>query len=260
MKIFSCLSNIFFRCTAKFAARVASCCETGLVRSENQDSIYVDADKIAFCVADGMGGGQGGGEASKIAKRCFVEALEKEIAFPVRLKRVYDAMLKANSEIRCVAKDKNYSHMASTFVAFLVNAMTGEGVIGYVGDSRVYLYRDGVLKQLTRDHTLATELAQRTAEACNVDKLERFSHILTRALGTESDVFPEWRKADVKDGDWFMLCSDGLYNMMESSSIASAFENAASPDDVLRALCANVVAGGATDNYSAIVVKIEACR
>ena len=258
MKIFSRLSNKLFHRSPKFVARVASCCETGLVRSENQDSIHINVDRIAFCVADGMGGGQGGAEASEIAKNCFIEALANESHYPACIKKVYEAMLTANSEIRRVAKSKGYSHMASTFVAFLVNAMTGEGVIGYVGDSRAYLYRDGALKQLTRDHTLATELAQRTAEiGGNVAKLERFSHILTRALGTENDVFPEWRKADVKEGDWFLLCSDGLYNMMDSSSIASAFEHATSPEDVLRTLCANVIIGGAIDNYSAVVVKIE---
>lgn len=256
-RLLDTLSGVFGKRAAKFAAEVASCSELGLVRKENQDSIHVDAERLAFCVADGMGGGQGGGEASAIAVRHFADAIRKSNAYPSRIRRVYEEISVANSEIRAVAKAKGYEHMGTTITVMLADARTGDGVIGYVGDSRAYLYRDGKLKQLTRDHTLATELASQTGESGRViANLERFSHVLTRSLGSEEDVFPEWRKADIKPGDYFLVCSDGLYGMMDFASIESAFADAKTPAEALRTLSANVVIGGAMDNYSAIVVKI----
>ena len=189
MKFVEKLAEVFGRGGAKFAAEVASCNEIGLVRKENQDSIYVDAERLAFCVADGMGGGQGGAEASAIAKRLFAESVSSATSYPSRIRRAYEGIVAANSEIRAAARKNGFEHMGSTIAIFLADERTGEGVIGYIGDSRVYLYRDGKLKQITRDHTLATELASQNTGSvrCDAANLERFSHVLTRALGAEAE-------------------------------------------------------------------------
>ena len=236
--------------------------EKGPVRKENQDHFHVSSDRRLFCVADGMGGGEGGAKASEIA--CSAVACGDDGArdFTSRISRISRSIIKANSDIRIYARQAGYRQMATTVTVLAFDEKAQCAVIGYVGDSRVYRYRNGKLSQLTHDHTLAGELGRRTIPQSLLERFsagaDRLSHILTRAVGIEADIQTEWRKVDVQDGDMFLVCTDGVYDMAGEDGMAAAFATSGGVcKTAAEALADAIVAAGAMDNYTMIVVKAE---
>ena len=244
----------------RFRTDVAFASECGLVRRENQDNVVVDPKTLVFCVADGMGGGEAGGEASASICRNVDSALHERASFADRVRLVDDAIHRADGEIRAVSAAAGYRQMGST-VAVLVSDGKRIAAVGNVGDSRVYRLRDGKLCQLTRDHTLTAEilshrLPQGAKPLADVRALA-LSHVLTRAVGVGQERLKvDWRRVDVKEGDVMLLCSDGVYGSVLPSELAAAVAAGGGAKEILGRICSLVVAAGAHDNYSAVVVKI----
>ena len=244
----------------KFKTDVAFASECGLVRRENQDHLVADPKALVFCVADGMGGGEAGGEASATVCRNVDSVLHERASFADRVRLVDDAIHRADGEIRAVSASAGYRQMGTT-VAVLVSDGKRIAAVGNVGDSRVYRIRDGKLTQLTRDHTLTAEilshrLPQGVKPLADVRALA-LSHVLTRAVGVGQERLKvDWRKVDVKVGDVMLLCSDGVYGAVAPSALAAAVAAGGGAKEILRRICSLVVAAGARDNYSAVVVKI----
>lgn len=240
---------------------IASVSEQGLVRRDNQDSFFIDPRGALFCVADGMGGGQGGGKASEIVCDCMKDAAAKAKAFPDLMKRASDAIIEANSEIRKYAMARGWRQMGTTVAAIFLDAEKfGLGVIAHVGDSRIYRARGGNLELLTHDHTVAGEIGRRSSIKSLSEELARhmgrLSHVLTRAVGIEEAVIPDWRKIDVRKGDIYMICSDGIYDMLERDFICGALSKTDSSRDAVDLISRAVVNAGACDNYTCIVLRI----
>ena len=248
-----------FRRKGGIELEFAAISECGLVRRDNQDHFAAHPDSGVFCVADGMGGGEGGAKASEIACAKVSKAASDKTDFPERIRRIASAVRAANGEIREYAKNAGYRQMATTATILAVEKRTGVGVIGYVGDSRVYRFRGGELTQLTHDHTLAGELSRRAATRALADQLDgravALSHVLTRAVGIEPDVQTEWRKIDLHDGDMYLICSDGVYDMVAAGGLRDVFAAGGTPQEIADRLAVKVVDGGAEDNYTAIVLK-----
>ena len=244
----------------RFRTDVAFASECGLVRRENQDNVVVDPKTLVFCVADGMGGGEAGGEASASICRNVDSALHERASFADRIRLVDDAIHRADGEIRAVSAAAGYRQMGST-VAVLVSDGKRIAAVGNVGDSRVYRLRDGKLCQLTRDHTLTAEilshrLPQGAKPLADVRALA-LSHVLTRAVGVGQERLKvDWRRVDVKEGDVMLLCSDGVHGSVLPSELAAAVAAGGGAEEILGRICSLVVAAGAHDNYSAVVVKI----
>ena len=244
----------------RFRTDVAFASECGLVRRENQDNVVVDPKTLVFCVADGMGGGEAGGEASASICRNVDSALHERASFADRVRLVDDAIHRADGEIRAVSAAAGYRQMGST-VAVLVSDGKRIAAVGNVGDSRVYRLRDGKLCQLTRDHTLTAEilshrLPQGAKPLADVRALA-LSHVLTRAVGVGQERLKvDWRRVDVKEGDVMLLCSDGVHGSVLPSEVAAAVAAGGGAEEILGRICSLVVAAGAHDNYSAVVVKI----
>jgi protein phosphatase len=244
----------------RFRTDVAFASECGLVRRENQDNVVVDPKTLVFCVADGMGGGEAGGEASASICRNVDSALHERASFADRVRLVDDAIHRADGEIRAVSAAAGYRQMGST-VAVLVSDGKRIAAVGNVGDSRVYRLRDGKLCQLTRDHTLTAEilshrLPQGAKPLADVRALA-LSHVLTRAVGVGQERLKvDWRRVDVKEGDVMLLCSDGVHGSVLPSELAAAVAAGGGAKEILGRICSLVVAAGAHDNYSAVVVKI----
>ena len=244
----------------KFRTDVAFASECGLVRRENQDHVVVDQKTLVFCVADGMGGGEAGGEASASICRNVDSALHERASFADRVRLVDDAIHRADGEIRAVSAAAGYRQMGTT-VAVLVSDGKRIAAVGNVGDSRVYRLRDGKLCQLTRDHTLTAEilshrLPQGAKPLADVRALA-LSHVLTRAVGVGQERLKvDWRRVDVKEGDVMLLCSDGVHGSVLPSELAAAVAAGGGAKEILGRICSLVVAAGAHDNYSAVVVKI----
>jgi protein phosphatase len=249
-----------FRRRRSIHVEIASFCECGPVRRENQDHVLVNRRGLVFCVADGMGGGEAGGQASDIICRSIDSALREHVGFADRVRLVDDAIRRADDEIRAIASSAGYRQMGST-VAVLISDGKRIAAVGNVGDSRVYRLRDRKLQQLTRDHTLteailASRPPQGVRPLADVRALA-LSHVLTRAVGVGQDRLKvDWRKFDVKDGDVLLVCSDGVHGAMPPSALSAAVSGGGDAKAILSRICALVVAAGAHDNYSAVVVKI----
>lgn len=236
--------------------------ETGLVRKDNQDHVFVDDGKTVFCVADGMGGGSEGARASEIVCEEMSKAADGD--FSGRLKAADGAIAAANDRIFRYAKEKGFKQMGSTVALLAVDpADAHRAAICHVGDSRVYRVRKGTAELLTADHTIGGQLSA-FAKGRQADDLKSrtnpLSHVLTRAIGVEAKVEGEWRKLDVDEGDVFLVCSDGVHDVVSDGEVGSFLS--ASPDvkGVSERLAARVVACGAPDNYSFVIVRFGGVR
>jgi serine/threonine protein phosphatase PrpC len=257
-RLFKWIRRRFSRPSLHMSA--ASLSERGLVRRDNQDHIFVRRSARSYCVADGMGGGEGGAEASRIVCSALSSAVADNHDFAERVRGVAEAIHASNTKIREFAASAGYRQMATTVTIFLVDpGNCRSGVVGHVGDSRVYRFRKGSLVRLTHDHTLAGELERSAvANALAGDLGGRrhvIAHMLTRAVGLEKEVQPDWRKIDIKSGDWFLLCSDGVYDMVPDSKLEAAIAAGGMPHEVVRRIADEVVAAGAEDNYSMVIIR-----
>lgn len=245
----------------RFLVDVASISERGLVRAENQDHVFVNRERTTFCVADGMGGGEGGATASEMVCLFMSKAVAKNGDFGERVKRVDDAFRAANAAIRAYAYRAGFKQMASTATVLMADETDGrQAVVGFVGDSRVYRCREGLLTLLTHDHTMAGELMRRTAgQAMSVEfhgRQHALAHVLTRAVGVEAGVKPEWRKIDMRKGDVYLICSDGVHDMLSSEEIRALLSADEKAQDLVEGLSKKILSAGAVDNYSMVVLKI----
>ena len=234
--------------------------ETGLVRLENQDSVLVGSISGIYCVADGMGGGAEGARASAIVcEEVYRAASKVDGDFVAQMELIELGLQEANSKIYNYAKARDYRQMGSTAAVLAFDAPeSGRAAVCYVGDTRVYRIRDGLAKQLTRDHTVGVELGALLSPKHADDMKERshpLAHVLTRAIGTDCHANPEWRKVDVIKGDRFLICSDGVHDVM-SDALIGFLVGYGSLEDVKKRLAAAIVDKGAPDNYSFIILEV----
>ncbi len=237
---------------------VASFSECGPVRAENQDHVFVGG-RTVFCVADGMGGGEGGAKASEIVCDAVAKSYSRSAAFADSVGSADDAVRRADREVRDYASGRGYRQMGSTAAVLVLDAAGTRAAVGNIGDSRVYRLRGGELKQLTRDHTVESELLRRAGQRVSSGfanmRATAFAHMLTRAVGIGEEAALEWCEIDVRAGDVFLLCSDGVYGYSRPDGLKGALARGSDAGDVPERLKRLVRAGGAGDNFSAIVVK-----
>lgn len=238
---------------------VLTASETGLVRKDNQDSLFVDAAKTVFCVADGMGGGAEGGTAS----RFVCEEVEKAVAsvtdFAARVRAVDAAIGAANARILAYAEEKRFRQMGSTLAVLLVDPKDGRrAAICHIGDSRVYRVRRGSAELLTHDHTIGGQLSALATGRQAVSLKSRanpLSHVLTRAIGVDKEVAGEWRKIDVEDGDRYLVCSDGVHDVVSDSLVGEILTVERGLEAMSKRLGSVIVRNGAPDNYTYAIVE-----
>ncbi len=242
--------------------KVLRASETGLVRKDNQDNIFIDAMTNVYCVADGMGGGDEGAKASRIVCECLRRAVSQTGAgFVDRMEAVAGAIDEANFTVYDYARQRRYRQMGSTAAVLMFDGENkGRAAVCYVGDSRVYRVCRGLAAQLTRDHTVGAELSLRAgASGPDTDafasRSNPLSHILTRAVGTELSVAPDWRKVDVHEGDRFVICSDGVHDVITNTRLGFLV-GYDTLEKAKERLVAEIVKNGAPDNYSFILVEV----
>ncbi len=231
----------------------------GLVRSENQDSIMTDGVHNLFIVADGMGGHKGGKTASRLAIQTISSYLTKKLtedspcialdiekSYEEANRRIYNKGIQ-NPELR---------GMGTTVCLFLVRE-DGTAYIGNVGDSRLYMLKDGTLWQLTEDHTSIT--SQIKAGLLTGQKVPKspFSedHMLTKSVGFLSDIQADVFTKKVHSKEVYLLCSDGLTGAVSNEEIQNHLQSHQGKHRVQHCLNQALQKGGA-DNISVIVVEI----
>jgi protein phosphatase len=227
--------------------------DTGKKRRHNEDS-YVVAPPI-FAVADGMGGAQAGEIASKLAAAALEET---DPGTGNAEERLVSLIQEANRRVHERANsDPATSGMGTTITAALVegNLVT----FGHVGDSRAYLVRDGTMEQLTEDHSLVNELLKSGKLSPEEAETHPQRSVITRAVGTDPDVDVDTFVIEGKAGDVFLICSDGLTDMVEDEDILELLERY--HDDLDRATKSLVAAanrGGGEDNITVVAFGIAA--
>ena len=230
----------------------ASATDPGRRRRQNEDSYVVQPP--LFAVADGMGGAQAGEVASQLA----ASALEAGDSEALEGTRGLDALIQeANRRIYDRAStDPTASGMGTTMTVALVEGMTV--AIGHVGDSRAYLVRGELMEQLTEDHSLVNELLKTGKLSEEEAQVHPQRSVITRAVGTDPDVDVDGFTIEAEEGDIFLICSDGLSDMVEDEEILElVHSNRDDLDTAVKALVAAANKGGGEDNITAIAFQIS---
>lgn len=249
----------------------ASLTHPGRVRDVNEDAVAVFEKEAIWIVADGMGGHASGQLASRMAVQYaadfmlrwrlqpgFVWPFEVESRTPYSEASLVNALRVANVRIYNRAQVDDSCESMGTTAVMLHYDDDGRMLIAHVGDSRCYRLRQGSLEQLTEDHSLAREMS-RIMDVTEADAQAHVgSHIILRALGTEDDVEVDVRADQPMVGDVYLLCSDGLTDMVDDARISQLLLEEKSPRAIVEALVQAANDGGGHDNISVILVAVRA--
>lgn len=231
--------------------------DIGSKRTNNQDSIFfsdapVGALPNLYIVADGMGGHRAGDKASRMAIDITVDYVKKSnLENPIAiLKR---AMLVANNEIfKAADHDPDLTGMGTTMVAAV--AKNGKLYVANVGDSRLYSINNDI-KQITMDHSLVEELIRNGELERKKGRNHPEKNIITKAMGSREEVIPDFFEIDITAEDKFLLCSDGLSNMVEDDEIRDIIVEQDDLDKATGALIDRANYYGGSDNISVVLIS-----
>jgi len=223
---------------AALVLRSAAVTDAGKARATNEDACARRDDVGAYVVADGLGGHRSGETASRMVARVLEQPADPR-GLSTRVEQLIAGLRAVNGCLRVLAERDGADVLsASTVAALLVDG--SEWACVWAGDSRVYRLRDGVLEQLSRDHT---------------DEADE--HSVTRAVGGADDLELDIVRGDARAGDCFLLCTDGVYRALTRDEIAAALL-AQDPTEACATLKRAVLDGDASDNLTAVVVRVDA--
>ena len=230
----------------------------GKVRDHNEDAFFVsDEDGGFFIIADGMGGLAAGEIASKITKETISKALNKNAESSQPFERVLrDAFEAANAKVReALVENPSARGMGSTCVVLAFK--NSDFYIAYVGDSRIYLFRNHHLKQITRDHSYVEELFLRGLISAEEKIDHPYKSSITRYIGHADKIDVDITSGPLSNDDIFLLCSDGLSGEVPDSLIEEVLKSTPDIKDGVEKLITLALENGGNDNISAIAVKVE---
>lgn len=224
----------------------------GMVRTVNEDSIMSNPEVGLWAVADGMGGYEAGDVASKMIVSSMAE-IEMHEHLGAFVDDIEDKIIDANHRILEYAEIMHDGRiLGSTIVSLLIKGQVG--VCLWAGDSRLYLLRNNQLQQLSRDHSHVQELLDQGT----ITEAEAINHpdgnVITRAVGTSKELYIDINVFNVQIGDTFLLCSDGLYNVVDEVDIENHMKSH-DIDNAVKQMIVKALENGAPDNISVIVVK-----
>jgi PPM family protein phosphatase len=232
--------------------RCAVATDPGRKRRQNEDSFVVRPP--LFAIADGMGGARAGEIASALAAGALTEAKASGGGGEARVKQLVQ---EANRRVHeRAASDPTTSGMGTTMTVALVEPK-GEVTFGHVGDSRAYVLRGDALEQLTDDHSLVAELVRRGELSARDAEVHPQRSVITRALGTDPDVDVDAFTVRPEAGDVYLLCSDGLSDMVARDAIEEILRRHRDDlDGAARALVKAANRGGGDDNITAVLFEL----
>lgn len=249
---------------------VAGTTHVGMKRNHNEDNYLILPDQNLCCVADGMGGHSSGEIASKIAVDELAEffrltAEDQDATWPFKMdkSRNYDenrlatGIKLANKSIfEKACSDLKFKGMGTTIVS--VHFTQTSAYVGHVGDSRVYFFRQGVLKQVTEDHSLLNDYLK--AKKLTPEEIENFPHknVIVRALGMKETVLVDVAKVEPQEGDVFLLCSDGLSGMVTDPQMQEVLARTPELEEACSLLIDMANAAGGTDNVTCVLARFHA--
>src|SRR5215467_303095 len=247
--------------------RYAAKTDVGMKRTHNEDYFSLIEDEQLFIVADGMGGHASGEVASKMAADAVSEFYQRtkdeDATWPYKMdrqlsyieNRLVCGIKLANYRIyEAASRDLRYKGMGTTLVSCLIN---GEKIyIAHVGDSRAYRLRNGSIQQITRDHSLLEDYKDAKPDMTEEEQ-RNFPHknVITRALGMRDTVQVDIRSHQIKSGDVYILCSDGLSGMVVDTQISQIASNAKSLERAVAELVDAANRNGGTDNVTTLLLQ-----
>jgi serine/threonine protein phosphatase PrpC len=247
---------------------IASCTDPGMVRSHNEDSIASDAANGLVVLADGMGGYNAGEVASGMATTVITTEMQQLLAkvqpyeideqtkATVAARMIRDQVLKANTSIYQAAQSQpQYAGMGTTLVVCLF--FDNKIMVGHLGDSRLYRLREGKFSQVTRDHSLLQEQIDSGIITAEQAKHAQHKNLVTKALGIDPQVEPEIKEYEARTGDIYLLCSDGLCDMVDDDDMGMTLQAIGGN---LKLAAQQLVQmandNGGKDNVSVILVRV----
>jgi protein phosphatase len=251
----------------KLATHAAGRTDVGLVRKNNEDNFGFDNRIGIFVVCDGMGGQAAGELASKIAvdtvlgyfhqeeRRSGSEVLGRGFAeVSERANALANAVQLANKAIReASARDAGSAGMGCTLVAVRVEGNLFS--IAHVGDSRIYLVRQGAIQQLTTDHSLVMEQVRRGMITLEEAEHCEMQNVIVRALGSEDSVEPDLADLSLEENDTLLLCSDGLSRYVKDSAMLEVIGRVENLEDACDGLIEAAKSGGSDDNITCLLIR-----
>ncbi len=239
--------------------KVGARSDVGMIRSGNEDNFFAEADdrRGVFVVADGMGGHAAGEVASEMAVQIVARNLLPLTSVLDRAasERLAQAMKDANRAIydRMLAEvDKQGMGTTASVLVLSDNQF----LIGQIGDSRIYLLRDGALSQLTKDHSYVQEQVDAGLLTPEQARYHPYSNVITRCVGAGESVEADIYQGEMRPGDVFLLASDGLTGMVDDRRLQAMLLARSGPGRIVDALIAEANGRGGLDNITAIVIQV----
>lgn len=233
--------------------------DIGRVRPNNEDYLDWDTARGLAILADGVGGSNAGEVASRMAVTTLLEQIQPlyhDSTTAQCIRHLHDAIAHANRRIHESAQYEPFLGMSTTLAALWV--CRHQVVLAHVGDSRIYRWRNGALTQITVDHSLVQELVDSGVMTIEDALHSTRRHLITRALGLSETVEIDIQVMGVCAGDRYLLCSDGLSDMVDESTLASLMmAGAQAPGQLIDSLIEHANLGGGRDNITALVVAID---
>ena len=238
---------------SSIAARSAAVTHLGLVRGKNEDAYVRDDGRGVWAVVDGMGGHALGELASEVVVS-HVGSIRTDWSTPGALtEEVISRLENANSELRSAAMERGVGTIGATVACLVI--FDRSALVTWCGDCRVYRLRDDrPIRQITRDHTLVQQLIDEARLRPEEAESHPESHVLTRAIGASDRLELDFQQLDLRQGDRFILCSDGLTRHVSESRIQALSDAAAKPEEICARLLAAALEAGAPDNVTISVV------
>lgn len=236
--------------------------DTGKKRTNNEDNLSLIPERGLYLVCDGVGGHASGEVASRIAVETIRDAVGvfAKSGKPLGLLELVEGIEAANSAISTAAQTRpGCQGMGSTVVAALVDAEKAQLNVAWVGDSRIYRVRGEKIEQVSRDHSLIGQQVEKGVLTAEQAEYSPFKHVITRALGMADKVEIEGGEHPIQDGDYVLLCSDGLTDMLDDEDIERIVAGSGGDvDQAVNALVDLANRKGGDDNVTALLLLFTA--
>lgn len=239
--------------------RAAALTDIGKLRSVNQDTVLATTNSIGrlpnlFLVADGMGGANAGDYASEAAVRYIKEYVSESGEPPIKALAL--AIEYANGKIyKEASENANLNGMGTTLVAATV--IDGLLYVCNIGDSRLYLIREGSIEQITNDHSYVEEMVKQGKISRDSEEYLVYKNLITRAIGIDKNIEIDYFDVEIMKGDIILLCSDGLSNMVDNAKMKEIISLSSSMEAAAMTLIDNANINGGKDNISVVLIAVD---
>ncbi len=235
--------------------------DRGIVRSQNQDAFYTynspDDDLSILLVCDGMGGAKAGNVASELAIRVFKTEAKKSLPYippeHILSEMKHLAEISNSAVYELSQTDSDCRGMGTTMVSAVIKG--DKLYVANVGDSRAYLIADGTMTQITRDHSVVEDMVARGDITREESRLHPSKNLITRAVGTVETVECDTFSMDIKSGDYILLCTDGLTNLVTDEEVLDVVKTSVSVKECCNTLLALALEYGAPDNVTIVLCQ-----